>query len=61
MWTAEQAEEIHAIAKSTKPGILTLALPFGLQKEKGPDAVVELLLQKVPALIEEGGLGRARL
>jgi hypothetical protein len=52
MWTPEQSSEIQAIARSTVPGIKTTALPQGLQVERGPDAVVEYLLEKVPALID---------
>lgn len=61
MWTEEQATEIHSIAKTTKPGLSTYALPHGYQVEHGPDAVVELLLEKVPALIEANGLGKSKL
>ncbi|PQE30386.1 alpha beta fold family protein [Rutstroemia sp. NJR-2017a WRK4] len=52
MWTAEEATEIQSIAKSTKPGIKTMAIPHGLQVEKGPDAVVEFLKEQWPGLVE---------
>ncbi|PQE25431.1 alpha beta fold family hydrolase protein [Rutstroemia sp. NJR-2017a BBW] len=52
MWTAEEANEIQSIAKSTKPGIKTMAIPHGLQVEKGPDAVVEFLKEQWPGLVE---------
>ncbi|KAH9893405.1 hypothetical protein C8Q73DRAFT_531767 [Cubamyces lactineus] len=52
MWTAEQAQEIVAIAKDTIPGIKTFSLPHGLQVEKGPDAVVEYIEQHLPGLLE---------
>lgn len=52
MWTKAEVEEIRSIARETKPGILFYALPVGLQVEKGPDAVVEHLVQNVPSLLE---------
>jgi uncharacterized heparinase superfamily protein len=52
MWTPEQAEEIQAVAKEARPGIKTMALPQGLQVERGPDAVVEYIIEKLPGLIE---------
>ena len=52
MWTPEQSSEIQAIARSVVPGIKTTALPQGLQVERGPDAVVEYLFEKVPSLID---------
>lgn len=52
MWTEEESEEIQRIAKEVVPGIKTMALPRGMQVEKGPDAVVEFLVEKLPALID---------
>ncbi|PGH07783.1 hypothetical protein AJ79_06171 [Helicocarpus griseus UAMH5409] len=52
MWTAEEAEQIISIAKSIVPGIKTHAIPSGLQFEKGPDAIVEYLMEKVPPLLD---------
>ncbi|KAI1863410.1 uncharacterized protein JN550_009521 [Neoarthrinium moseri] len=52
MWTSEEAAQIQAIARSIKPGIKTHALPAGFQVKRGPDAVVEYLLEKVPPLLE---------
>lgn len=52
MWSPEEAAEIHAIAKKEVPGIKLHAIPQGLQVEKGPDAIVEHLLEKVPILLE---------
>ena len=52
MWTDEQAREIHSIAREIKPDIKTHALPPGLQVERGPDAVVEYLCEKVPGLLD---------
>ncbi|KAF2219790.1 hypothetical protein BDZ85DRAFT_268329 [Elsinoe ampelina] len=53
MWTPEQAEAIVAEAKSiVGPQLKTLSLPKGLQVERGPDAVVEYIEEKLPGLIE---------
>lgn len=52
MWTKEQAEEIQAIAREEQPNIKTHAIPTGLQVERGPDAIVEYLVEKVPPLLE---------
>lgn len=52
MWTAEQADEIQSIAKTLKPGIVTHAIPNGLQVEQGPDAIVEHLKATVPQLLQ---------
>src|SRR6187402_2270197 len=48
MWTKEESDEIQRIAKETVPGIKTMAIPEGLQVEKGPDAVVAFLKEKWP-------------
>lgn len=52
MWSTEEAAEIRAIAERERPGIKTHALPQGLQVEKGPDAVVEYLVEVVPGLLD---------
>jgi hypothetical protein len=52
MWSSKQSSEIQAIARSTMPGIKTTALPQGLQVQRGPEAVVEYLIEKVPILID---------
>ncbi|KAB8336973.1 hypothetical protein FH972_021277 [Carpinus fangiana] len=52
MWSAEQASEIEAIARSVKPDIKFYAIPQGLQVERGPDAVVEHLIEKVPPMLD---------
>ena len=52
MWTKEESDEIKRIARDTVPGIKTMAIPQGLQIEKGPDAVVEFLKEKWPVLLE---------
>lgn len=43
---------MFATARKIVPNVKTLAIPTGLQVEKGPDAVVEFLKEKVPELIE---------
>ena len=52
MWTPEQSTEIQAIAHATIQGIKTHAIPQGLQVQKGPEAIVEYLVEKVPPLID---------
>jgi hypothetical protein len=52
MWSKSESDEIQRIAKETVPGIKTMAIPQGLQAEKGPDAVVEFLKEKWPGLVE---------
>lgn len=51
MWTPEQSQEIQRIAHEAVPSIKTMTLPQGLQVQKGPDAVVEYLIEKLPGLI----------
>ncbi|KAF2191547.1 hypothetical protein K469DRAFT_558410 [Zopfia rhizophila CBS 207.26] len=52
MWSPEQAEKIKGVAEGERPGIVTHAIPQGLQVEKGPDAVVEYLMENVPLLLD---------
>lgn len=52
MWTDEEAKEIHDIARSIVPNIKLHAIPTGLQVERGPDAIVEYLCEKVPPLLD---------
>ncbi|KAF2448095.1 hypothetical protein P171DRAFT_517708 [Karstenula rhodostoma CBS 690.94] len=52
MWSPEEARKIRAIAERERPGIKIHAIPQGLQVERGPDAIVEYLLEHVPALLE---------
>jgi len=55
MWSPEQAKEIHTTARDIMgPKLKIMALPQGLQVERGPDAVVEYLVEQLPAMIEEG-------
>ena len=52
MWTPEEAEKIRSLARSIVPDIKTHAIPTGLQVERGPDAIVEHLLENVPPLLD---------
>ncbi|KGO46800.1 hypothetical protein PEX1_076740 [Penicillium expansum] len=52
MWSPEEAQQIHEIARSVRPDIKLHAIPQGLQVERGPDAVVEYLLENVPVLLD---------
>ncbi|EGY21012.1 uncharacterized protein VDAG_02536 [Verticillium dahliae VdLs.17] len=51
MWSAEEAAEIQKIAREIVPEIKTHAIPQGLQVERGPDAIVEHLLEEVSKLL----------
>jgi hypothetical protein len=51
MWTPEEAEEIRTIAQGVIPGLTTLALPEGLQVEKGPDGVFLYIMEVLPGLV----------
>lgn len=51
MWTADDVVEIQQLAQSTKPDIKIHAIPLGLQIEKGPDAIVEHLLDQIPSML----------
>jgi hypothetical protein len=55
MWTPEQAKEIREIAERERPGIKTHAIPEGLQVARGPDGVVEYLLENVPGVLDSIG------
>jgi len=52
MWSPEQAAEIRSIAQKERPGLTTYAIPQGLQVERGPDAIVEHLMENVPPLLD---------
>ncbi|TPX10372.1 uncharacterized protein E0L32_008777 [Thyridium curvatum] len=52
MWTPKEAETIHSLARSIVPDIKLHAIPTGLQVEKGPDAIVAYLVEKVPPLLD---------
>lgn len=44
-------QAIVLIAEKAIPGIRTFKIPTGFQVEKGPDAVVELIKENLPAII----------
>lgn len=52
MWSPDEAAKIRSIARRERPGIGTHAIPQGLQVEKGPDAIVEYLVEVVPDLLD---------
>lgn len=52
MWSEDEAKRIHDIARSVNPNIKLHAIPEGLQVERGPDAIVEYLTEKVPPLLD---------
>ncbi|KAI7152312.1 hypothetical protein KC349_g9015 [Hortaea werneckii] len=51
MWTPEQSSKCLAEAKEVNPNCKTLALPQGLQVERGPNAVVDYIKEQLPKLI----------
>lgn len=51
MWTPEESTRIQQIARDNRPGIKTHAIPQGLQVEKGPDAIVEYLKERIPEIL----------
>lgn len=53
MYSPAQSAQILALARDIVPGVRTLALPQGLQVERGPDAVVEFLVERIPGCVEE--------
>jgi len=52
MWTPEQSAKVLTEAREVNPQVKTLALPQGLQVQRGPDAVVEYIKEQLPILIE---------
>lgn len=52
MWSAEQSAEVQAIAREIVPDIKFHAIPYGLQVERGPEAIVEYLTEQVPKLLD---------
>jgi hypothetical protein len=51
MWTPEQSKTALDAARMVNPKVRTLALPPGLQAERGPDAVVDYIKEKLPELV----------
>lgn len=44
--------QVRTEAATLVPGLKTFAIPKGLQVEKGPDAIVEFLVENLPGLLE---------
>jgi hypothetical protein len=53
MWTPEESRHILSTAKRVWPEIRTLALPYGLQVEKGPAATTEFVKKHLDGLIKD--------
>lgn len=51
MWSPEESTAIRATAKAVIPDIKTHAIPQGLQVQRGPEAIVEHLVEKLPKLL----------
>lgn len=51
MWTPEESAKIQQTAREIVPDIRTHAIPQGLQVERGPDAIVEYLVEKLPEVL----------
>lgn len=51
MWTPEESTRIIETARAIVPDIKTHALPQGFQVSKGPEAVVDYLLEEIPKLL----------
>jgi hypothetical protein len=51
MWTPEQSKIALDAAREVNPKVKTLALPPGLQVNRGPDAVVDYIKEKLPELV----------
>lgn len=52
MWELEKSNRMRQTAESLVPGIKTHAIPFGMQVEQGPDAVVAYLTEQLPKLLD---------
>ncbi|KAK4894266.1 hypothetical protein LTR27_007399 [Elasticomyces elasticus] len=52
MWSPEQSSQVFEAARKVNPNVKTLAIPQGLQVEKGPDAVVEFIKEQLPVLLK---------
>ena len=58
MWTPDESKYILSTAKRILPEIRTLALPYGLQVEKGPAATTEFVKEHLDDLILGLEIGR---
>jgi len=52
MWSPEESLKVRTEAEQLVPGLKTFAIPQGLQVERGPDAIVEFLVENLPGLLE---------
>jgi hypothetical protein len=52
MWTPEQSKIALDAAREVNPKVKTLALPPGLQVNRGPDVVVDYIKEKLPELMQ---------
>jgi hypothetical protein len=51
MWSPADSQRIQTIARDIVPDVRTFALPYGMQVEKGPDAVVEYVKENLDDII----------
>ncbi|CAO1637698.1 unnamed protein product [Jaminaea pallidilutea] len=51
MWTPEQHEHIQRKAREVIPGIKTHAVPTGLQKEVGPQGIIDYLTERIDTIM----------
>jgi hypothetical protein len=58
MWTPDESKHILSTAKGILPEIRTLALPYGLQVEKGPVATTQYVKEHLDDLIMGLEIGR---
>ncbi|KAI9737798.1 MAG: hypothetical protein M1834_009166 [Cirrosporium novae-zelandiae] len=61
MWTPEESKLILDTARYSVAGIQTLALPQGLQVQKGPDAVVEFIKEVLPGVLDKAEVEKQKL
>lgn len=52
MWTSEESDKIIRIGRRLVPGIKTHAIPEGLQVAKGPQGVVDYLVDVLPTILD---------
>ena len=59
MWTPAESSQVFETGRRViGDDLITHAIPQGLQVEKGPDAVVEYLVETLPRVVRgEGGSG----
>ncbi|CAG9984169.1 unnamed protein product [Clonostachys byssicola] len=52
MWTPEEHQQIHSLARAALPNIKLLAIPTGLHVDKGPDGIIEFLKEQAPKILD---------